>query len=287
MRLRLGPKHRHEIISHTRLGVGRPGKQSDWRMYWSAGGWGGRGYGDWGAEGRGVQSGVMINLASQLPRSEAEPASVCTGKRSICTVHMLVWVWASVHARECMCARTTTLTLATAWRMTCLKETNVRVAKRLPGVGRRASEVHRHRKPLSASSTRHRSKPWPRPKVVLFLLVCFLNPIWGFLIENVNPHKHKLFAYWRYPGAGHRWADSNLLYSGGASREEQPTDCTVIHLALIRQGRWGVGWQEVGREGALWDCSGLHKQQSSSSAWEDMKSVSSHSQPRPDHLHFG
>lgn len=110
------------------------------------------GYGDWGAEGRGVQSGVMINLASQLPRSAAEPASVCTGKRSICTVHVGV----SVSERACacvyVCAHTTTLTLATAWRMTCQKETNVRVAKRLPGVGGRASEVHRHRKPLSAAS---------------------------------------------------------------------------------------------------------------------------------------
>lgn len=36
MQPRLGPKHKHKIISHTRLGVGRAGKQSDWRMYWSS-----------------------------------------------------------------------------------------------------------------------------------------------------------------------------------------------------------------------------------------------------------
>lgn len=120
---------------------------------------------------------------------------------------------------------------------------------------------------------------------VFFLVLSFSNPIWQFLIENVNPHKHKLFAYWRYPVAGHRWADSNLLYSGDASREERPTDCTVIHLALIRQGRRGL--EEGGRLGWLRDCSSLHKQQSSPSAWEDMNSVSSHFQPLPAHLHFG
>lgn len=104
-------------------------------------------------------------------------------------------------------------------------------------------------KAASPSSTRRCSKPRPRQKVVfsLFLALCFLNPIWQFLIENVNPDKHKVFAYWRYPVAGHRWAHSNLLYSGDASREEQPTDCAVIHLARMRQGRWG--W---GKEGGAW-----------------------------------
>lgn len=52
----------------------------------------------------------------------------------------------------------------------------------------------------------------------------------------------------------------NLLYSGDAYQEEQPTDCTVIHLALIcwrnrrRRRRWGssvVGLKWVAQAAVL------------------------------------
>lgn len=68
MQPRLSPKHKHQIISHSELRLGRPGKQSDGRMYRSS------------REGGGAQSGVMINLVCQLSQSVTKPERVCTRK---------------------------------------------------------------------------------------------------------------------------------------------------------------------------------------------------------------
>lgn len=83
----------------------------------------------------------MINLVSQLSQSVTKPLRVCLEKRSICTL-VCVSVRASMGA---------TLTRATPQRMTCQRETNVCVTKRLPGVAEGALAGAQHRKPSYTS----------------------------------------------------------------------------------------------------------------------------------------
>lgn len=61
MQPRLGPKHRLRVISHSRLGVGRAGKQSDWRMYRSSSEGGAHGPESWS-----ILWGGSLNLSSDL-----------------------------------------------------------------------------------------------------------------------------------------------------------------------------------------------------------------------------
>lgn len=130
MQPRLSPKHKHQIISHSELRVGRPGKQSDWRMYWSS-----------REGGAPSQESWSILWANYLNLWQ----SLCTSvQRNVPSARLRVWwnAWA-------------TLTLPTPQRMTCQKETNVCVTKRLPGVwgreGGGGSAGAQHRKPLSPS----------------------------------------------------------------------------------------------------------------------------------------
>lgn len=83
--------------------------------------------------------------------------------------------------------------------------------------------------------------------------------------------------------AGHRWADSNLLYSGDAYQEEQPTDCTVIHLALICRG-WGGGGG--GGKGSAVGPSWVAQAAVIPLALKDTKTASSYSDLFPSYLHF-
>lgn len=146
----------------------------------------------------------MINLASQLSQSAMKPVCVCMGKHSLYTIHTVTHVCARLY----VCAAT--LTPPTAWRVTCQEETNVCVSKRLPGVRGGG---------FSGGTTSEafivELKAVPEPQILLIKpsapnrgTVRGLKPAQE-VIEKVNLAKHKLFAYWFYPVAGHRWATSD------------------------------------------------------------------------------
>lgn len=123
MQLRLGPKHKHKIISHTRLGVGRAGKQSDWRMYWSSREGGAPSQESWSilqANSLNLWWDLCVFVWGSIPSTLYTLWYTC-----LC-------VGAYVHACV-VCSHINT----TNSSVTCQKETNVCVSKRLPGVRER------------------------------------------------------------------------------------------------------------------------------------------------------
>lgn len=180
---------------------------------------------------RGAQSGVMINLVSQVSQSVTKPERVCTGKRSICTLTCLS-VRASMWA---------TLTRPTP-PMTCQKETNVWATKDSQGLeggrwgfsGCATSEAFIYE--LKASPETWRS--------FIKLARCGgLKPVQG-LMEGKSSQIQTvciLVLSLGWSQVGFIWLDTSDAYQGGAA-DRVHRDSSCSHMLLGKESVGGAVW---------------------------------------------